>query len=87
MKCIYLGRSGFTSKKGTACFTVNFGVPFRDNKGEGFRACNFFIDANQFSDFKSLSTPCSLECDIRFINGSDALIGYDISSESIDLWD
>lgn len=87
MKCIYLGRTSFTSKKGTACFTVNFGVPFKEGKGDGYRAENFFVDATQYNDFKGLSVPSAINCDIRYINGSDALISYDIASESIDLWD
>ena len=87
MKAIYLGRSQFQSKKGTACFTLNFGIPFQDGKGDGYRAQNFFVSMDQFKDFKDLSVPCALNCDIRFINGSNALISYDISSESIDLWD
>lgn len=87
MKCIYLGRSQFTSKKGTACFNVNLGIPFNNGSGEGFRAANFFVSQDQFKDFKDLACPCSIDCDIRFINGANALISYDIGSESMDLWD
>jgi len=87
MKCIYLGRSQFVSKKGTACFTVNFGVPFAPGRGDGFKASNFFIDEKSYTDFKDLECPCSLDCDIRYINGADALISYDLKSESTELWD
>ena len=87
MKCIYLGRTQFTSKKGTACFTINFGIPFEVGKGEGFRAANFFVSQEQYKDFSKLTTPCAINCDIRFINGANALISYDIASENIDLWD
>ena len=87
MKCIYLGRTSFTSKKGTSCFTVNFGIPFDAGKGEGYRAANFFVSPDQYKDFAGLSVPCAMEADIRFINGAQALISYNIASESIDLWD
>lgn len=87
MKCIYLGRTSFTSKKGTACFTVNFGIPFDTGKGDGYRAANFFVNPDQFKDFDGLTIPCAMNADVRFINGAQALISYDIGSENIDLWD
>lgn len=88
MKCIYLGCSSFTSKKGSICRTVNFGVPFaNDNKGYGFRACNFFVTEKEYEDFLDLNVPCALQADIRFINGALALISYDKKSESMELWD
>lgn len=87
MKVIYLGRSSFTSKKGTLCYCLNFGVPFKDGKGQGFRSEMFFVNQSEFTDFLELSTPCAIDADIRFVNGADALISYNIKSESMDLWD